>query len=50
MWRTSRILLNLEQTLAVTAGIIYSAILAIFLSFWIAAACALYYYVLSALL
>ncbi len=49
MWLTPRNLLNLEQTMAVTAGIIYTAIVAIFLSFWLAAVCTLYYYMFSAL-
>ena len=49
MWFTPRNLLNLEQTLEVTSGIIYTAIVAIFLSFWIVAVCTLYYYVFSTL-
>jgi hypothetical protein len=49
MWLTPRNSHNLEETMAVIGGIIYTAIVVIFLSFCIAAVCTLYYYVFSAL-
>ena len=48
MWLTPIRSLNLEQTTEVAGGTIYTAIVAIFLLFWIAAVCCLCYYVFDA--